>query len=136
MYVWVPPDGVDELTKVTLLIEDIAYYEPQRVGQKVTVSQASLPSGGGGRGVTAREESDKSTIEKKTTMNAKNTYEIFGVPVYVSKSLVTIPEPEPTTTITTTTTMLPQQPTAFPGGVLGIQQQLQMAPSTPVTIAP
>ena len=35
-YVWVPPEHVDELTKLTLLIEDIRIYEFPDAGRTAT----------------------------------------------------------------------------------------------------
>jgi len=46
-YIWVPPSGVDELTKVTMLIQDIAYFDPPYSGKPLTATNLSASAGAG-----------------------------------------------------------------------------------------
>jgi hypothetical protein len=44
-YVWVPPSGRDQLTKLTLLIVDIAYYDPAP-GDAASTIEITIPASG------------------------------------------------------------------------------------------
>lgn len=49
-YVWVPPSGRNELSKLTLLIQDIAFYQPPTPPTPPTIGITFGPPGGGGAG--------------------------------------------------------------------------------------
>jgi len=77
-YVWVPEEGVDELTKLVMLIDDIAYYEPVRTATTtvvVTDQKSSASPGAGGAANAAAQE--PTTQVYRTTTASPRTPSVF-----------------------------------------------------------
>jgi len=45
-YVWVPPGGIDQLTKLVLLVQDLAYYDPPQAGSQTVTTQKTANTPG------------------------------------------------------------------------------------------
>jgi hypothetical protein len=129
-HIWVPPEGVETLTKLTLLIQDVAYYEPPRAEQKSVTTQK--PKDAAGPKATAAAllmlESKMKSLQDSDLESEESKESLNMLRLELLMEAVKVQQESTETTTTIITTQPNRQPTQFQPGVLGIQQQLNMLP--------
>ena len=126
-YVWVPPGSIDQLTKLVLLIQDLAYYDPPLgANQSVTTQKTTNTPG----------PKANKTIELLTKLKQEQMSRKVDDPEYkrhqsvidALQAIVDQPDGATHTTTTTTTTPRSRQPSSFQPSILQLQQDLNLLP--------
>jgi hypothetical protein len=117
-YVWVPAEGIDQLTKLILLIHDVAYYDPPLSGAVAVTTQKTQGTPGPAAAALVLKQVDRSHMTENEKSNLNLLQQVLEA------------QSAPVTTTTTTTTIMPatRQATQFQPGVLSLQQSLNLLP--------
>jgi hypothetical protein len=121
-HVWVPQEGIDQLTKLTLLILDVAYYDPPQAGTQTVTTQKTQGTPGP---KTSKAAELLRSMSDRTLTPQERDLKMMQVLHELVESQGTGAE---TSTTTTTVTPSSRQPTQFQPGVLNLQQSLNLLP--------
>jgi hypothetical protein len=126
-YVWVPPGGIDQLTKLTLLIQDLAYYDPPMAGSQTTTTQKTTGTPGPTAATTALLNNMTRELQSNNALDAASRTRL-QMHVQALQAITDQPDGSTQTTTTTTTTPPARQPTTFQPSILNLQQDLNLLP--------
>ena len=128
-YIWVPEEGIDQLTKLTLLIQDVAYYDPPQAGTETVTTQKAAGTPGPSSQAKANLINTLSSDMHAAVRDNKPMTEDLKFKSLLLQSL--LQQDAPNVTTTTTITPSQRQPTRFQPGILNLQQDLNLLPPQP-----